>query len=92
MIAINDNLIDDLRASGRLHQVPFRASSRVVLDISHSAPEESRGLSAQSSDLLSSDLSSQGLGMFAHGLGSLRFDDNLRLGAKPMVPIRRECF
>ena len=96
MRAINDNFIDDLKALGGLHQVSSRSSSRVALGGSHSAPEGSRGLFAQSfdflsSDLLSSTLSSQGLGMFAQGLGSLRLDSNLRFGARPMVRIRREC-
>ena len=112
MIAINNNLIDDLKASGGLHQVSLRDSSRAALDSRHSASQASRGVSAQSfylllsdlllsdlllanlllANLLLSDLSSQGLGVFAQGLGSLRLDSNLSLGARPMVPTRRECF
>lgn len=86
MRAINNNLIDDLKALGGLHQVWFRASSRVAHDSRHLASQASRGLSAQSFNLLSSDLSSQGLGLFVQGSGSLRLDSNLRLGAMPMVP------
>ena len=91
MIATNNNIITDLKALGRMNQVPSCASSLIALNSSHSAPEASRGLFAQSFDLLSSDLSSQGLGMFAQGLGSLRLDSNLRFGARSIVPIRREC-